>query len=69
MSEARHLSCMYGILTEAERSTRWGTYTKELLPLCLWKPTEPTPPAALRSWGGLVEYDRDCAGCSAWRGE
>lgn len=69
MSEDRHLTCMYGVLTPAEQSTRWGTMTKTLLPLCKWEPTEPTPPAARREWGGLVDFNRDCAVCPAWRGE
>lgn len=76
--EDRHMRCRYGQLTgaiaidveefrrdqEAGRPLKWeegGT-----LPLCYWKPPEPCPPALKRAWGGLVEFERDCAVCQCF---
>jgi len=59
--ERKHESCMYGTLTPAWLNGDAAT----LLPLCSWPLPDPAPPAVSRAWGGLVEYDRDCATCIA----
>jgi hypothetical protein len=59
--ERKHESCMYGTLTPAWLNGDADT----LLPLCNWQLPDPSPPAVSRAWGGLVEYDRDCATCIA----
>lgn len=68
--ERKHETCKFGTLNPAfivqppvddeppkERPT--------LAPICNWQPPEPHPPGIRRAWGGLVEFERDCAVCSA----
>jgi hypothetical protein len=65
--ERRHEQCRYGRLTEAfhiDHAT--GRETPTCLPLCTFKPAGPIPPALEREWGGLVDFDRDCAVCDAY---
>lgn len=60
--ERRHETCRYGALAQAWRGEP-GDWTPTVMPLCYWKPDGPVPPALARSWGGAIEYDRDCAVC------
>lgn len=59
--ERKHESCTFGSLTPAWLNGDDPT----ILPLCGWSIPEPAAPAAVRGWGGLVDYDRDCAVCMA----
>ena len=60
--EHRHETCRFGRLTEA-----WTASGPTVVPLCTWNLPDPAPPALLRAWGGRVEPERDCVGCSAHR--
>lgn len=66
--ERKHETCTYGTLSEA-----WfceaGSEAATLVPLCTFKVPDPSPPALTRAWGGLVDFDRDCAVCLAHRPE
>lgn len=66
--ELRHEKCRHGTLTTAFKvkvlSAEGGEPT--VIPLCLWQPPENAPPAIRRSWGGAIEFDRDCAVCKAF---
>lgn len=67
--ERKHETCRFGRLTEAWRGDGDPErMVPTVLPLCTWKAPEPRPPAVDRAWGGLVEFDRDCAVCLAHRG-
>jgi hypothetical protein len=63
--EEIHERCRYGRLTAAEVG-RPSAWKPTLMPLCMWRLPEPHPPAVARSWGGAVEYERDCALCKAY---
>ena len=65
--ELRHEQCRYGRLTEAWHYAPVGGETPTVIPLCGWQIPEPAPPAAVRVWGGAVDYQRDCAKCAAFR--
>ena len=65
--ELRHEQCRYGRMTEAWHYASVGGETPTVIPLCGWKIPEPAPPAAVRGWGGAVDYQRDCAKCAAWK--
>lgn len=68
--ERKHETCKFGTLNPA--FTFQPPIDDEpidarpaLMPICNWQPQSPCPPAVTRSWGGAVEYDRDCAVCLA----
>lgn len=64
--ERRHETCRHGSLTPAWTVSMSGRETPTLLPLCGWANEQPdAPPAMRRAWGGLVEFDRDCAVCQS----
>jgi hypothetical protein len=63
--EERHERCRYGTLTKAFHMTMSGEETPTVLPLCTFRP-KPAPPAVRRAWGGLVDFDRDCAVCECY---
>jgi hypothetical protein len=65
LGEDRHARCIHGDLTEAWGVTDTGVETPFVSPLCRY-PTDTLPPAAARAWGGLVEFDRDCAVCPCY---
>lgn len=66
--ERRHEACRYGRLTTAWRSEYANGELGEptVIPLCMWKPQSPHPPAIDRAWGGDVDFERDCALCGAF---
>lgn len=78
LGEDRHMRCRYGDLTGAisvsvDALQRAHDDGREVpfeaagtLPLCRWRPPEASPPALSRAWGGLVEFERDCAVCKAF---
>lgn len=69
--ERQHETCRWGTLNPGFMIGRRPdheapmTETPILVPVCNWRIPEPAPPAAQRGWGGAVEYDRDCAVCTA----
>lgn len=65
--ERKHETCRFGTLTEAWVGRDPERMVPTVMPLCLWRVPEPAPPALTRSWGGAVEFDRDCAVCLAHR--
>ncbi len=65
--EERHERCRHGTLTPSWQVDMGGRESPGgALPLCLWRAPDPHPPAVDRAWGGLVEFDRDCAVCKAY---
>jgi len=70
--EERHERCRHGDLTpgwEQELDGFRGFKGPEkpiVVPLCRWSLPEPHPPAVGRAWGGLIDFDRDCAVCKAY---
>ncbi|AFU86513.1 hypothetical protein D869_gp031 [Caulobacter phage CcrRogue] len=68
VGERRHETCRFGRLTEQwEVDPRTGKETPGTAPLCTWEPEGDVPPAHKRVWGGIIELDRDCAVCFAYR--
>ena len=66
LGEDRHATCRFGALTPAFIvPASGGPERPTVMPLCHWKP-ERAPPAVLRTWGGAVELERDCAVCPVW---
>lgn len=70
LGEDRHMRCRYGQLTEAyvvhDSPGRPEHEEPITLPACTFPLPDRSPPALHRAWGGLVEYDRDCAVCKAY---
>jgi len=65
--ERRHEKCRYGIFSaEAYTIGPDGVERPFAMPLCAYQPPEKSPPAISRSWGGAIEFDRDCAVCKAY---
>lgn len=60
--ERRHELCRFGRLTEAF-VIDGAKETPTSAPLCTFEPSGHVPPALKRAWGGLIEFDRDCAVC------
>lgn len=60
--ERRHELCRFGRLTEAW-TIDGAKETPTSAPICTFAPAGPVPPALARAWGGLIEFDRDCAVC------
>lgn len=72
--ERRHEQCRFGDLTASVEvnaadlaAGREDYRPGPALPLCRWKSDRPMPPAIDRAWGGLVEFERDCAVCGCFR--
>lgn len=63
IGEERHTDCIYGLLSRAFRIEATGRETPALMPLCGWRPPDPSPPALKRVWGGAVDFAQDCAIC------
>lgn len=64
--EVRRERCKFGRLTEAFHIDEHGKETPFAAPLCTFSAPDPCPPAMKRAWGGLIEFDRDCAVCFAY---
>lgn len=63
--ERKHETCRFGRLTEAWIVSLNGTERPTCAPLCCWTLPKDAPPGIARAWGGLVEFERDCAVCHA----
>lgn len=65
--ERKHETCRFGRLTEAYSGPALDMKAMKpgVAPLCTWALPEPCPPGLRRQWGGLVDFERDCAVCLA----
>jgi hypothetical protein len=66
--ESRHAACRHGYLNEQAWTVIGDAEEPVVLPMCSWKPVGAVPPPVWRSWGGLVDVERDCAVCGCWEG-
>lgn len=64
--ERRHELCRFGRLTEAYE-IEGGKETAGTAPLCTFPTPDQCPPAMTRAWSGLIDVERDCALCFAFK--